>query len=86
MLLGALGMGGTAGFLYYRATQNGNKLEITKVPKQNGKASSAEKKISSLNVNTLQAAQVPPILDWTEPAEKPDARSIFQASAAFPHW
>ncbi|XP_058792829.1 sensory neuron membrane protein 1-like [Phymastichus coffea] len=62
MLLAGLGMGGGAGFLYYKATQGSDKLEITKVPKDNGKPGSTEKKISPLNVNTLQA-RVPPVLD-----------------------
>ena len=56
-------MTGGAGFLYYRDSQKANKLEITKVVKNGSKPGSTEKKISPINVSTLQQAQVPPNLD-----------------------
>lgn len=63
MVLGGLAIAGVGGFMYYQATQKSDKLEITKMPTSNGKPNSTEKKISPLNVSTLQAAQVPPMLD-----------------------
>ncbi|XP_001606602.1 sensory neuron membrane protein 1 [Nasonia vitripennis] len=63
MVVGGLGMSGAAGFMYYQATQKSKKLEITKAVTNGTKPGSTEKKISPINVNTLQAAQVPPNLD-----------------------
>lgn len=63
MVVGGLGMCGGAGFMFYQASQKSKKLEITKVVTNGTKPSSTEKKISPINVSTLQAAQVPPNLD-----------------------
>ena len=63
MTITGLLMTGGAGFLYYRDSQKANKLEITKVVKNGSKPGSTEKKISPINVSTLQQAQVPPNLD-----------------------
>jgi len=65
MILGGIGMGGAAGFLYYKSRDSG-KLDITKVtPKTaSGQDSKTEKSWpAGMNISTIQAASVPPSLD-----------------------
>ncbi|KAL2716851.1 sensory neuron membrane protein 1-like [Vespula squamosa] len=65
MVLGGMGLGGTAAGMHYKRKQTENKLDITKVTPQSDsrKDSSNEKKLQTLNISTIQAAAVPPSLD-----------------------
>lgn len=65
MVLGGMGLGGTAAGMRYKRKQAENKLDITKVMPQSDsrKDSSNEKKWQTMNISTIQAAAVPPSLD-----------------------
>lgn len=65
MVLGGMGLGGTAAGLHYKRKQSENKLDITKVTPQNEsrKSTGNEKKWQTMNISTIQAAAVPPNLD-----------------------
>ncbi|XP_011635608.1 sensory neuron membrane protein 1-like isoform X1 [Pogonomyrmex barbatus] len=65
MVLGGIGMGGAAGYMYYKNRDSGN-LDITKVtPKTASREDSKNEKSwpPGMNISTIQAASVPSSLD-----------------------
>lgn len=62
MILGGIGMGGAAGFLYYKNRDSG-KLDITKVTPKSGQDNKTEKSWPpGMNISTIQAS-VPSSID-----------------------
>nr|UEN71286.1 sensory neuron membrane protein 1 [Gregopimpla kuwanae] len=64
MMVMGMGLGGAGAGLQYKRRQGAQKLEITKVsPQSESRTDSGQQKKWPLNVQALQAAQVPPNLD-----------------------
>ncbi|XP_018359576.1 PREDICTED: sensory neuron membrane protein 1-like isoform X1 [Trachymyrmex cornetzi] len=63
LILGGIGLGGAAGFFYYKNRDSG-KLDITKVtPKTSGDNKPEKSWPPGMNISTIQAASVPSSLD-----------------------